>query len=177
MPIFERIKPDAMGVMTVPPGRYFIDTVEQDYVDILPELSKIIPRDSVLQVNDSKGRGFMMVSYRFDHPVVIPKPVYLRTGFFYVLPDDVTLNQASRELYGSTFRESQGFWDWLGAEHPDALGVALGAAEAVVETGQVVKEAGKAIAKSTGSILGTIVGIGVGVAALGVILHLSRKST
>jgi len=137
---FDRVLPDANGATTLPPGRYFIDNNEGPILQALPELADFIPDDSILETNDSGGRGFMMVSFRFPNPVTIPRSVLLKTGFFYVMPDDMTLNDVSRTLYGDTFTQSVGFWEWLANNHPDVFEAAKATAETIVETSEAVKK-------------------------------------
>lgn len=157
MAAYQRLTPDAQGVYTIPAGRWFIDTTTERFVQVWPKLLALIPKSSVLEWNDSQGRGFMMASFHFNEPVTIPREVYLGTGFFYELPKGESLNTVSRNLYGETYQESRGFWEWLSAEHPALFKAAQSTAEAVVETGEAVKESltsgGKALLWGAGGVL------------------------
>ena len=158
---FDRVTPDKDGVLTLPPGRYFIDSEESDIMSVWKELERIIPRDSVEQINDSKGRGFMMVSFKFAQPVTIPRPVYLQTGFFFKLKDGEGLNDAARYLYGTTFNESRGFWEWLAEEHPSIFKAAQTTAETVVEAKSAIDrelgKTGKTLALFVAGALGVLI--------------------
>lgn len=124
---------------------YFFDANEKsvfpttDFGGVTSELLVNIPNSYIMNVLSS-GRGHVLVSLRADKNLVVPNKVARKTGYFYVLPQDMGLQDVQRELYGETYGEPRGFFEFLGSYNPALLQHMINAAETVEETAAEVTD-------------------------------------
>jgi hypothetical protein len=168
--IFRRAPLDeSQGTQSLSPGRYFIDSASDELFSSegFNEAFSALPHEAIQEVLDS-GRGQTMVSFRFHSPFTAPHETLLKTGFFWELPEGVTLRSAQEKLYGEHYSKPQGFWEYLAAEHPDLLEVSKNVAEGVDETVTAIAKKGKELTT-------TIVIIAASIVAVLVAIKLTRK--
>jgi hypothetical protein len=158
---------------------YFIDKetpeaptpIAGEYAGIPDEelisLASVIPKDDWREIVRS-GRGHVMISFRATKDITIPKALGIHTGYFYVLPSDVSLRAAQRKLYGDIYDDPRGFWEAMASENPTLLKQMMSVAEATRDTV-------KAITTNTGEIAKSVLIVGGGIVATMVLFKLLKK--
>ena len=150
MAVFEsaEIDQEGGGNIILSPGRYFVDTETEDILAVLKQedgLSSVIPKSSFVDFVGSSGRGQAMLEFDIQEPAVIPNSIARATGFWFRLPEGMSLLEAHDKLYPEFMREPRSFLEWLQAEHPETFQAAFETAKVVDKT---ARAAGKAAANT-----------------------------
>ena len=138
------IKDSSGDYILIPAGvRVFIDTDKEKFMSGMEQLVRLWPELKDVNINmiDS-GRGqIMAVLPPPREEVRIPvKFAGAHTGYFWILPDSVSLNEAAVQLYGPDHADPVGFWWWFATNHPEAFKRTLAFAEGVDDAGKEIKK-------------------------------------
>lgn len=138
------IKDPSGDYILIPAGvRVFVDTDAEKFRDGIEQLARFMPemKDVNMDMIDS-GRGQIMVGLpppRTDVRIPV-KFAGAHTGYFWILPDSVSLNEAAVQLYGPDHAAPVGFWEWFATNHPEAFKRTLAFAEGVDDAGKEIKK-------------------------------------
>jgi hypothetical protein len=109
---------------------YSIDTKLSLIQPLLAELHRKL---NLVEVIEDPSRDWVMMSFRPQEEVEVGQDVGVKLGTVQRVPNDMTLIDVKKDLYGEDMLEQRGFLEWLATNHPAVM-------QDLISTGEAVKE-------------------------------------